>query len=75
MIKAGHEHGVEHRQVAETIWVALTADHPKPRYAPAENPFLEQGGFYARLYAGQFQASRAIEGTMGAAPQTGFTPA
>ncbi len=36
---------------------------------------LEQGGFYARLYAGQFQAPRTIEGTMDAAPQTGLAPA
>ncbi len=29
---------------------------------------LEQNGFYARLYAGQFQTPRAIEATAGAAP-------
>ncbi len=36
---------------------------------------LEQGGFYARLYAGQFQAPRAIEGTIDAVPQPGLAPA
>jgi NAD(P)-dependent dehydrogenase (short-subunit alcohol dehydrogenase family) len=43
MLKAGREHGLDPRKVAETIWEALTASRPKPRYGPAQHPILEQG--------------------------------
>ncbi len=43
MIKTGREHSLEPRKVAETIWHALTVRQPKPRYAPAQHPVLEQG--------------------------------
>jgi NAD(P)-dependent dehydrogenase (short-subunit alcohol dehydrogenase family) len=43
MVKTGRENGLEPRRVAETIWRALTVPRPKPRYAPAQHPVLEQG--------------------------------
>jgi NAD(P)-dependent dehydrogenase (short-subunit alcohol dehydrogenase family) len=42
MITVGHDHSLEPEKMAETIWHALTIKHPKPRYAPAEHPILEQ---------------------------------
>ncbi len=43
MIRAGREHGLDPRKVAETVWRALTAKRPQARYAPAQHPLLEQG--------------------------------
>lgn len=43
MITIGRGHGLEPKQVAETIWQALTAAQPDTRYAPARHPIVEQG--------------------------------
>jgi short-subunit dehydrogenase len=43
MITIGRGHGLEPKQVAETIWQALTAAQPDTRYAPARHPVVEQG--------------------------------
>jgi len=43
MVEAGKKHGMTADAVAETVWTALTAPHPKLRYAPASHPVLEQG--------------------------------
>lgn len=43
MVGAGRQHGQDPEEVAEAVWRALTAKRPKPRYAPAEHPVLEQG--------------------------------
>ena len=43
MIRAGRAQGLEPRAVAKTIWRALTARRPRPRYAPARHPLFEQG--------------------------------
>lgn len=39
---AGETHGLEPAKVAETIWTALTAANPRPRYSPAQHPVVEQ---------------------------------
>lgn len=41
MVKSG-EGSLDPSAVAETVFEALTAADPKPRYAPAEHPLLEQ---------------------------------
>jgi NAD(P)-dependent dehydrogenase (short-subunit alcohol dehydrogenase family) len=42
MTEIGHRHSLAATQVAEDVWTALTAHHPRPRYAPAQHKVLEQ---------------------------------
>ena len=42
MIKSGHEHSLPPKHIAALVWEALTAAHPRPRYAPAQHPIVEQ---------------------------------
>jgi NAD(P)-dependent dehydrogenase (short-subunit alcohol dehydrogenase family) len=43
LVKVARNHGLEPSRVAETIWHALTSEHPRARYAPSRHPILEQG--------------------------------
>jgi NAD(P)-dependent dehydrogenase (short-subunit alcohol dehydrogenase family) len=43
MVEQGRRHSLAPEAVAATIWTALTAEHPRARYAPSQHPILEQG--------------------------------
>ena len=42
IVSAGHRHGLQAKDVAKTVMKALTARHPRLRYAPAQHALLEQ---------------------------------
>jgi NAD(P)-dependent dehydrogenase (short-subunit alcohol dehydrogenase family) len=42
IVRAGHRHGLQAKDVAKTVMKALTARRPRLRYAPAQNLLLEQ---------------------------------
>jgi len=42
MTEIGHRHSLAATKVAEGVWTALSARHPRPRYAPAQHKLLEQ---------------------------------
>lgn len=66
MIRAGREHGLAAEEAAGTVWEALTAAHPQPRYAPSSHPLLEQG--LLRI-APRRLIDRAMKATLGLVPR------
>jgi len=42
IVRAGHRHGLQAKDVAKTVMKALTARRPRLRYAPAQHALMEQ---------------------------------
>jgi NAD(P)-dependent dehydrogenase (short-subunit alcohol dehydrogenase family) len=42
IVRAGHRHGLQAKDVAKTVMRALTARRPRLRYAPAQHALMEQ---------------------------------